>query len=111
MKEILTTEQLADKQQFDRAFELLREATTLYRKAATLFNDLGIECYSSNVISKEFGKEHFGFYKGIRKVAKLNGTELITGNPIFSPNNHEYLCTNVDGVLFYTLENKDEKTV
>lgn len=104
MKELRTT----DKQKFDTALALMWESTRLYREAEKVFNSLGIYLHTDAApISYSFGYNQFSFFTGIKVVAEINGTELCVGNKAYAPNNPKYLTTEVDGILFSTLEGED----
>lgn len=96
------------KEKFDTALALMREATARYKEAEKIFNSLGIYLHADGApISYSFGYNQFSFYIGIREVAEINGTELVVGNKAYAPDNPCYLSTEVDGILFSTLEGKN----
>ena len=60
------------KTKFDRALNLMREASETYDKAARLFESLGIVLHTCDrPIEEWYGKPMFSIHKGIEAVAEI----------------------------------------
>ena len=98
---------MTNKQKFEKAMSLMRKASESRDKAEEIFNSLGIKLHiGDRPIELWYGKEMLCIYEGIEAVAKINGTEVHSGQPYFAEGKAEYLHTVVDGVVISSMEGR-----
>lgn len=99
---------MTKKEKFDKSLELLKQSSELFDKAQKLLKSIGIITYDSTRPIEYYDpsnkkKPTFYIYKGIKKVAEVNGTELQDGCLYFAQEDERYQSTMVDDILFHEL--------
>lgn len=107
MKEIKTSV-TTDKQKFDNAMELLEKSSKLFDMASKVFSEIGIELYRSSRPIEFYGndplKANIHIYTGVKAIAEINGTEVVTGGaPYFAVGDERYISTDANGINFHEL--------